>query len=219
VPAVEIQGAAAPGQSTGQAMAAMEHLAQKLPAGIGYEWTGISLQQIQAGTQAPYFYALSVIVVFLASPPSTKAGRSRSRSPGGALACWARSPRPPRSACRTTSTSRSAPHHDRLSAKNAILIVEFARELHAQGRSVIEAAIEAAHMRLRPIVMTSLPSDWAFCRSRSPGARARQPARHRHRRAGGVLSAPSSRFPDTDSNAVVSTRLSKDKVIRQEAVA
>src|SRR5258708_4368036 len=62
---MEIQGQAAPGHSTGQAMLAMEALAKKLPAGIGYEWTGISLQQQLAGAQAPLFYALSILVVFL----------------------------------------------------------------------------------------------------------------------------------------------------------
>jgi multidrug efflux pump subunit AcrB len=65
VPSMEIQGQAGPGYSTGQAMQAMEQIAQKLPAGIGYEWTGISLQQQQAGSQAPLLYALSILVVFL----------------------------------------------------------------------------------------------------------------------------------------------------------
>ena len=65
VSSVEIQGQAAPGKSTGQAMAVMEKLAQKLPAGIGYEWTGISLQEQQSGSQAPLLYALSILVVFL----------------------------------------------------------------------------------------------------------------------------------------------------------
>ena len=65
VSSMQIQGQAAPGQSTGQAIAAMEKLAQKLPAGIGYEWTGISLQERQSGSQAPLLYALSILVVFL----------------------------------------------------------------------------------------------------------------------------------------------------------
>ena len=158
VPAVEIQGAAPPGKSTGQAMAAMERLAQKLPPGISYEWTGISLQQIQAGTQAPYFYALSIIVVFL-SLAALYESWSIPLSvilvvPLGVLGALAAA----------TSFGMSNDVYFQvgllttigLSAKNAILIVEFARELQAQGRSVIEAAIEAAHMRLRPIVMTSL---------------------------------------------------------------
>jgi len=62
---MEIQGQAAAGRSTGQAMASMEALAKKLPAGIGYEWTGISLQQQLSGRQAPLLYALSILVVFL----------------------------------------------------------------------------------------------------------------------------------------------------------
>jgi multidrug efflux pump len=136
----------------------VERLAQKLPAGIGYEWTGVSLQQIQAGTQAPYFYALSVIVVFL-----SLAALYESWSipisvilvvPLGILGALVAA----------TSFGMSNDVYFQvgllttigLSAKNAILIVEFARELHAQGRSSIEAAVEAAHTRLRPIVMTSL---------------------------------------------------------------
>src|SRR5258708_5407344 len=62
---MEIQGQAAAGKSAGQAMLAMEALAKQLPQGIGFEWTGLSLQQNQAGSQAPYFYLLSIIVVFL----------------------------------------------------------------------------------------------------------------------------------------------------------
>ena len=158
VPAMEIQGQAAPGFSTGQAIAAMERLMQKMPAGIGYEWTGISLQQQQSGSQAPYFYALSILVVFL-----SLAALYESWSipfsvimvvPLGVLGALA-------------AASLFGMSNDvyfqvgllttiGLSAKNAILIVEFARELHAQGRSAVEAAAEAAHMRMRPIVMTSM---------------------------------------------------------------
>jgi len=158
VPAVEIQGVAPAGRSIGQAMAAMEKIAQQLPAGIGYEWTGISLQQIQAGTQAPYFYALSVIVVFLclaalyeswAIPLSVILG-----VPLGVLGAL----------LAATAFGMSNDVYFQvgllvtigLSAKNAILIVEFARELHEQGKSVIDAALEAAQLRLRPIIMTSL---------------------------------------------------------------
>jgi len=158
VPAMEIQGQAAPGASSGQAIAAMERLMQKMPPGIGYEWTGISLQQQQSGSQAPYFYALSILVVFL-----SLAALYESWSipfsvimvvPLGVLGALA-------------ATSLFGLSNDvyfqvgllttiGLSAKNAILIVEFARELQAQGRSALEAAIEAAHMRMRPIVMTSM---------------------------------------------------------------
>ncbi len=65
ISAVEIQGAAAPGKSTGQAMAAMEALVKQLPAGVGYEWTGLSFQEIQSGSQAPILYGISILVVFL----------------------------------------------------------------------------------------------------------------------------------------------------------
>src|SRR5437879_7222362 len=65
VSSVEIQGQAAPGKSTGQAIAVMQRLAQQLPAGIGYEWTGTSLQEQQSGSQAPLLYGLSILVVFL----------------------------------------------------------------------------------------------------------------------------------------------------------
>jgi multidrug efflux pump len=158
LPAIEIQGLAPQGQSLGQAMAAMQKLAGRLPAGIGYEWTGISLQQIQAGNQAPYFYALSVIVVFLclaalyeswAIPLSVILG-----VPLGVLGAL------------LAATAFGLPDDVYfqvgmlvtigLSAKNAILIVEFARELHEQGKSVFDAALEAASLRLRPIIMTSL---------------------------------------------------------------
>ncbi|KAG0161821.1 hypothetical protein DFQ30_005394, partial [Apophysomyces sp. BC1015] len=65
VSAVEIQGQASPGKSTGQAMAAMEAIAAKLPAGIGFEWTGLSRQERQSGSQAPILYGISILVVFL----------------------------------------------------------------------------------------------------------------------------------------------------------
>jgi multidrug efflux pump len=155
---MEIQGQAAPGRSTGQAMLAMEALAKKLPAGVGYEWTGISLQQQISGAQAPLLYALSILVVFLslaalyeswAIPVSVIMG-----VPFGVLGALA---------------ATSLFHMSNgvyflvgllttigLSAKNAILIVEFARELKAEGKSAVEAAVAAAHMRMRPIVMTSM---------------------------------------------------------------
>ncbi len=158
LPAIEIQGVAPAGKSIGQSMAAMQKLAQQLPPGIGYEWTGISLQQIEAGNQAPYFYALSVIVVFLclaalyeswAIPLSVILG-----VPLGVLGALA--------AATAFGMSNDVFFQVGLlvtiglSAKNAILIVEFARELHEQGKSVFDAALEAAQLRLRPIIMTSL---------------------------------------------------------------
>ena len=158
VSSAEIQGQAAPGRSTGQAMAAMQRLAQKLPAGIGYEWTGISLQQQQSGSQAPMLYGLSILVVFLSLAALYESWLVPVSVimvvPLGILGALA---------------AATALHLENdvyfqvgllttigLSSKNAILIVEFARELEAKGRSAIEAAVEAAHLRLRPILMTSL---------------------------------------------------------------
>ena len=158
VSSVEIQGQAAPGQSTGQAMAVMESLAQKLPAGIGYEWTGISLQERESGSQAPLLYALSILVVFLCLAALYESWSIPISVimvvPIGILGAVA---------------AATALHLEGdvyfqvgllvtigLSSKNAILIVEFARDLEAQGKSAIDAAVEAAHLRLRPILMTSL---------------------------------------------------------------
>jgi multidrug efflux pump len=158
VPSVEIQGQAAPGQSTGQAMVRMQSLMQKLPAGIGYEWTGISLQQQQSGSQAPLLYGLSILVVFLSLAALYESWKVPISVimvvPLGILGALA---------------AATGLHLENdvyfqvgllttigLSSKNAILIVEFARDLEAQGKSAIEAAVEAAHLRLRPILMTSL---------------------------------------------------------------
>ena len=158
VSSVEIQGQAAPGKSTGQAMAAMQRLAQQLPAGIGYEWTGISLQEQQSGSQAPALYGLSILVVFLSLAALYESWMVPISVimvvPLGILGALA---------------AATALHLENdvyfqvgllttigLSSKNAILIVEFARDLEAKGKSAIEAAIEAAHLRLRPILMTSL---------------------------------------------------------------
>ncbi len=158
VSSVEIQGQAALGQSTGQAMAVMQRLAQKLPPGVGYEWTGVSLQQQQSGSQAPILYGLSILVVFLS------------------LAALYESWIVPISVIMVVPlgilgalTAATALHLENdvyfqvgllttigLSSKNAILIVEFARDLEARGKSAIDAAVEAAQMRLRPILMTSL---------------------------------------------------------------
>jgi multidrug efflux pump len=158
VSSFNIQGGASPGRSTGQAIDTMEALAKKLPTGSGFEWTGISLQQKEAGAQAPLFYALSVLVVFL-----SLAALYESWSipvsvimvvPIGVLGAL-------------LAASAFGMADDvyfqvgvlttvGLASKNAILIVEFARELTAQGRSATEAAVEAAHIRLRPILMTSL---------------------------------------------------------------
>src|SRR5258707_1001429 len=158
VSAAEIQGQAAPGKSTGQAMAAMERLIQKLPPGIGYEWTGLSLQERQSGKGAPFLYALSILVVFLALAALYESWTIPISVimvvPLGVFGALA--------AAFALGLENDVFFHVGLlttiglSAKNAILIVEFARELEAQGKSAVEAAIEAAHLRLRPILMTSL---------------------------------------------------------------
>jgi multidrug efflux pump len=158
VSSVEIQGQAAPGKSTGQAIAIMQKLAQQLPAGIGYQWTGTSLQEQQSGSQAPMLYALSILVVFLSLAALYESWTVPIAVimvvPLGILGAVA---------------AATALHLENdvyfqvgllttmgLASKNAILIVEFARDLEAQGKSAIDAAVEAAHLRLRPILMTSL---------------------------------------------------------------
>jgi multidrug efflux pump len=158
VAAMEIQGNAAAGKSAGQAMLAMEALAKQLPQGIGFEWTGLSLQQQQAGSQAPYFYLLSIIVVFLSLAALYESwGIPISVIlvvPIGVLGAL------------IAATLLGVPNGVYfqvallttigLGAKNAILIVEFARELHEEGRSALDAAVEAARLRMRPILMTSM---------------------------------------------------------------
>jgi len=158
VPSIEIQGQAAPGYSTGEAIATMERLAAKLPAGVGYEWTGLSLQEKLSGAQAPLLYAISILVVFL-----SLAALYESWSipvavilvvPLGVIGALA--------AAFAFGLSNDVYFQVGLlttiglSAKNAILIVEFARNLHAEGKSLVDAALEAAHLRLRPILMTSM---------------------------------------------------------------
>ncbi|WP_293392167.1 efflux RND transporter permease subunit, partial [Phenylobacterium sp. RIFCSPHIGHO2_01_FULL_69_31] len=158
LPAVNIQGAPAPGQSSGQAMQAMEAIAAKLPPGIGYEWTGLSLQEREAGAQAPALYAISIIVVFL-----LLAALYESWSiplavilviPLGVVGAL-------------LATSLRGLSNDiyfqvgllttmGLAAKNAILIVEFAKDRFEAGAPLVEATLEAVRIRLRPIIMTSL---------------------------------------------------------------
>ncbi|RVS47143.1 efflux RND transporter permease subunit [Citrobacter freundii] len=149
MPSMEILGEAAPGRSTGEAMALMESLAEKLPNGIGHDWTGMSYQERLSGNQAPALYAISLIVVFLC------------------LAALYESWSIPFSVMLVVASLRGM-NNDvyfqvgllttiGLSAKNAILIVEFAKDLmDKEGKGLIEATLEASRMRLRPILMTSL---------------------------------------------------------------
>jgi multidrug efflux pump len=158
IASAEILGQPAPGHSTGEAMEIMDRLMGQLPEGIGYEWSGISLQESQAGAQAPLLYALSILVVFLCLAALYESWAIPVSVimvvPIGVLGALA-------------AATLFGLENDvffqvgllttiGLSAKNAILIVEFARELQLQGRTVLDAAMEAAKLRLRPILMTSM---------------------------------------------------------------
>lgn len=159
VSSMQIQGQGAPGVSTGQAMAAMEQHAAKLPPGIGFEWTGISFQERQSGSQAPILYAISILVVFLClaalyeswSIPFVVIMVVPLGVIGALLAVTLRGLESDVFFQVGVLTTIG------LSAKNAILIVEFARNLQAEGKmGPVEAALEASRLRLRPILMTSL---------------------------------------------------------------
>jgi len=158
LPSVQIEGAAAPGYSSGDAMAAMEELARDLPAGFGIEWSGMSYEERLAGSQAPALYALSLLVIFLclaalyeswSVPFSVMLVVPLGVVGALAFAFLFKLNNDVYFQVGLLTTIG-------LSAKNAILIVEFARDLHAKGMGLVEAALEGARMRLRPILMTSL---------------------------------------------------------------
>ncbi|MBO0128454.1 efflux RND transporter permease subunit [Agrobacterium sp. OT33] len=157
-PAIRISGQAADGYSSGDAIAEIERIASLLPTGFGYEWSGQSLQEIQSGAQVPMLLGLSCLLVFLclaalyeswAIPLSVMLV-----IPLGIIGSLA------------AVMLRDMPNDVYfkvglitiigLSAKNAILIIEFAKDLRAEGKPLFEAAVEAAHLRFRPILMTSL---------------------------------------------------------------
>ncbi len=158
VPSIKIEGAAAEGQSSGQAMEAMEEIASSLPQGFDAAWTGLSYQELMSGNQAPFLYTISIIVVFL-----TLAALYESWTiplavllavPTGVIGALA-------------AVLLRGMNNDiyfqialltimGLSAKNSILIVEFAKQMHDRGQDLYAATVEAARLRLRPIVMTSL---------------------------------------------------------------
>ncbi|MGE7369370.1 multidrug efflux RND transporter permease subunit [Neorhizobium sp. NPDC001467] len=157
-PSIRIAGQAGPGYSSGDAIAEMERLADQLPSGFGYEWTGQSLQEIQSGSQAPALIALSILFVFLLLSALYESWSIPLSVmlvvPLGVIGSVA------------AVTLRGMPNDVYflvglitiigLSAKNAILIIEFAKDLRAEGMSVFDATVEAAHLRFRPILMTSL---------------------------------------------------------------
>ncbi len=157
-PSMNIQGEAAPGKSSGEAMQAMEEIAAKLPQGIGFEWTGLSYQEQIASSQGPLLYAFSILVIFLCVAalyeswpiPLTNMLMLPLGVFGATLATWSR-----------------GLHNDvyfqigflttlGLTTKNAILIIQFARERLAHGEGVMEATLGAVRVRFRPVIMTSL---------------------------------------------------------------
>ncbi|MDH0757653.1 multidrug efflux RND transporter permease subunit [Pseudomonas juntendi] len=157
-PAVSISGEPAAGYSSGEAMAEIERLVAQLPAGAGLEWTGLSLQERLSGSQAPMLMALSLLVVFLCLAALYESWSIPTAVllvvPLGVLGAV------------LAVTLRGMPNDVffkvglitliGLSAKNAILIIEFAKHLVDQGVDAADAAVQAARLRLRPIVMTSL---------------------------------------------------------------
>jgi len=156
--AMRISGDAAKGFSTGDAIAEMERIAAQLPAGFGFEWTGQTREEKLAGSKAIILYAFAILAVFLALAALYESWSIPLSVilvvPMGVLGVI----------LGITLRGLSNDVYFQvglitiigLSAKNAILIIEFAKDLQAQGKSVIESALAAAHLRFRPIVMTSL---------------------------------------------------------------
>ncbi|MCD2512655.1 efflux RND transporter permease subunit [Comamonas endophytica] len=157
-PAMKITGVPAPGYSTGDAMAEVERMVSQLPEGFGYEWTGQSFEEKLAGSQSLILYSFAILAVFLCLAALYESWTIPLAVilvvPLGVLGV-------------VLGTLLRGYSNDvyfqvglitiiGLTAKNAILIIEFAKDLQAQGKSVIQAAIEAAHLRFRPIIMTSL---------------------------------------------------------------
>jgi multidrug efflux pump len=158
VSSVNIQGEGAPGVSSGDAMLTMESLIEQLPDGIGYQWTGLSLQERESGDQAPLLYALSILVVFLClaalyeswSVPFSVMLVIPLGVLGAVLFAMARG------LSNDVYFQVGLLTTIGLASKNAILIVEFAKALYEDGMELIEATLEAVRMRLRPIIMTSM---------------------------------------------------------------
>ncbi len=159
VPAAQIQGSPAPGYSSGDAMAALERIAEDLPRGVGLEYTGLSFEERQSGDQAMALYAVSILVVFLClaalyeswSIPFAVIMLVPLGVLGAVLATLARG------LSNDVFFQVGMLTTMGLASKNAILIVEFARQLYEdEGKPLLEATAEAARLRLRPIIMTSL---------------------------------------------------------------
>ncbi|ERO60239.1 efflux RND transporter permease subunit [Pseudomonas piscis] len=157
-PAVDVSGEPAAGRSTGEAMQEIERLVAQLPNGLGLEWTGLSLQERLSGSQAPLLLGLSLLIVFLCLAALYESWSIPASVllvvPLGVLGAV------------LAVTLRGMPNDVffkvglitiiGLSAKNAILIIEFAKSLYDEGHDLLDATLQAARLRLRPIVMTSL---------------------------------------------------------------
>jgi multidrug efflux pump len=158
IPSVEVMGQAAPKVSTGEAMAEMEKMAAQLPTGIGYEWTGLSYEEKNAGAQAPFLYAISLLVVFLSVAALYESWTipfvNMLMIPLGLVGAV------------TAVTLRALPDDIYLqigllttmglSTKNAILIIQFIKAQMREGHERVEATLMAIKIRLRPVIMTSL---------------------------------------------------------------
>ncbi len=157
-PSIEILGSPAPGVSTGATLTIMEDIAKKLPPGFSFEWTGLSFEEKLSGSQAPALYAISLVAVFLClaalyeswSIPVAVMLVVPLGIVGAVLATMLRG------LSNDVFFQVGLLTTVGLSAKNAILIVEFAKENHDQGMDLIEATVHAAQQRLRPILMTSI---------------------------------------------------------------
>ena len=157
-PSINIWGEAAPGKSSGEAMKAMEEIASKLPQGIGFDWTGLSYQERMAGSQAPLLYAFSILVIFLCLaalyeswpiPISILLALPLGAIGGVIGSTWRGLPNDVYFQIGLLTTLG-------LTTKNAILIVQFAKARVEEGMGLIDATLEGAKLRLRPILMTSL---------------------------------------------------------------
>jgi multidrug efflux pump len=158
IPSVEVLGQAAPGISTGEAMAEVEKMAAQLPVGIGYEWTGLSYEERNAGAQAPALYAISLLVVFLAVAALYESWTipfvNLLMLPLGLVGAV------------TAVKLRMFPNDVYLqigllttvglSTKNAILIIQFIKQQMHEGHELVDATLAAIKIRLRPVIMTSL---------------------------------------------------------------
>jgi HAE1 family hydrophobic/amphiphilic exporter-1 len=157
-PAAAITGSAAPGYSSGQALALLEQMAaQKLPSSMGYEWSGMSYQEKRVGSQSIYVFGMAVLMVYLVLAAQYESWLLPAAvilvvplALLGTVAAVA-----VRGMDNNIYTQVGIVLIIALASKNAILIVEFARDLRNQGRSILEAAVEASRLRFRPILMTS----------------------------------------------------------------